>query len=130
MVRKDLKVDSILGLFVETIMLLPMTLAFSGCLSWSGQSIFFRQRCFVYFLAMFVGVLTVVPSILFHACNRLLSITTTSLLFYSNPTTQFLITILLFDEAFAARNLLASGPIWLGIAVYVFQSQNLVVQSC
>lgn len=70
------------------------------------------------FLAMFVGVLTVVPLILFHFGNQLLSMTTASLLFYSNPTTQLLLAILRFDEVFAAQDLLAFGPIWLGIAIY------------
>ena len=70
------------------------------------------------FLAMFVGVLTVVPLILFHFGNQLLSMTTASLLFYSNPTTQLLLAVLLFDEAFAAHDLLAFGPIWFGIAIY------------
>ena len=69
-------------------------------------------------LAMFVGVLTVVPLILFHAGNQLLSMTTASLLFYSNPTTQLLIATLLIGEAFEIRDLLVFGPIWLGIAVY------------
>ena len=41
-VRKGLEVDPILGLFIETLMLLPITLAFLGWLAWAGQSIFFR----------------------------------------------------------------------------------------
>ena len=69
-------------------------------------------------LAMFGGVLTVVPLILFHAGNQLLSMTMASLLFYSNPTTQLLIATLLFGEAFAVKDLLAFGPIWLGIVVH------------
>ena len=116
--RKGLKVDPILGLFVETLMLLPVTLGFFGWLAWSGQSIFFGRGAMFVFLTMFVGVLTVVPLILFHAGNQLLSMTTASLLFYSNPTTQLLLAILLFGEAFAAHDLLAFGPIWLGIALY------------
>ena len=116
--RKRLKIDPILGLFVETLMLLPVTLAFFAWLAWSGQSIFFGGGAMFVFLAMFVGVLTVVPLILFHAGNQLLSMTTASLLFYSNPTTQLLLAILLFGEAFAAHDLLAFGPIWLGIALY------------
>ena len=70
------------------------------------------------FLAMFVGVLTVVPLILFHFGNQLLSMTTSSLLFYSNPTTQLLLALLLFGEAFAAHDLLAFGDICFGIALY------------
>ena len=117
-VRKGLEVDPILGLFIETLMLLPITLAFLGWLAWAGQSIFFGGGMMFVLLAMFVGVLTVVPLILFHAGNQLLSMTTASLLFYSNPTTQLLIATLLIGEAFEIRDLLAFGPIWLGIAVY------------
>ena len=116
--RKRLQIDPILGLFIETLILLPVTLGFFGWLAWSGQSIFFGGGTVFVFLAMFVGVLTVVPLILFHAGNRLLSMTTASLLFYSNPTTQLLIATLLIGEAFEIRDLLAFGPIWLGIAVY------------
>ena len=116
--RKRLKVDPILGLFVETLMLLPATLTFFGWLAWSGQPLFFGGGGKFVLLAMFVGVLTVVPLILFHAGNHLLSMTMASLLFYSNPTTQLLIATLLFGETFAIRDLLAFGPIWLGISVY------------
>ena len=116
--RKRLKVDPILGLFVETLMLLPVTLTFFGWLAWSGQPLFFGGGGKFVLLAMFVGVLTVVPLILFHAGNHLLSMTMASLLFYSNPTTQLLIATLLFGETFAITDLLAFGPIWLGIVVY------------
>ena len=116
--RKRLKIDPILGLFVETLILLPVTLGFFGWLAWSGQPLFFGGGTKFVLLAMLVGVLTVVPLILFHAGNQLLSMTTASLLFYSNPTTQLLIAALLFGEAFAVQDLMAFGPIWLGIAVY------------
>ena len=116
--RKRLKIDPILGLFVETLILFPITLGFFGWLAWSGQPLFFGGGAKFVLLAMFVGVLTVVPLILFHAGNQLLSMTTASLIFFSNPTTQLLIATLLFGEAFSVRDLLAFGPIWLGIAVY------------
>jgi len=116
--RKHLKVDPILGLFVETLMLLPVTLTFFGWLAWSGQPLFFGSGGKFVLVTMFVGVLTVVPLILFHAGNHLLSMTMASLLFYSNPTTQLVIATLLLGETFAIMDLLAFGPIWLGIAVY------------
>ena len=61
MVRKGFEVDPILGLFVEIVMLLPITLAFLGWLAWAGQSIFFGGGVLFVFLAMFIGVITVVP---------------------------------------------------------------------
>ena len=116
--RKRLEVDPILGLFVETLLLLPVTLAFFGWLAWSGHPLFFGGGAKFVLLAMFVGVLTVVPLVLFHAGNNLLSMTTASLLFYTNPTTQLLIAISLIGEVFEIPDLLSFGPIWLGIAVY------------
>ena len=98
--------------------LLPTTLDFFDWLAWLGQPLFFGGGAKFVLLAMFMGVLTVVPLILFHAGNQLLNMTTASLIFYSNPTTQLLIATLLFGEAFAVRDLLAFGLIWIGIAVY------------
>ena len=116
--RKRLNIDPILGLFVETLLLLPATIGFFGWLAWSGQSLFFGGGALFVVLALFVGVLTVVPLILFHAGNRLLNMTMSSLLFYSNPTTQLLFAIWLLGEAFSVQDLLAFGPIWSGIALY------------
>ena len=55
LVRKGLEADPISGLFIETLMLLPITLAFLGWLAWAGQSIFFGGGVMFVFLAMFVG---------------------------------------------------------------------------
>ena len=116
--RKRLNIDPILGLFVETLLLLPAIIGFFGWLAWSGQSLFFGGGALFVVLALFVGVLTVVPLILFHAGNRLLNMTMSSLLFYSNPTTQLLFAIWLLGEAFSVQDLLAFGPIWSGISLY------------
>lgn len=116
--RKRLNIDPILGLFVETLLLLPATIGFFGWLAWSGQSPFFGGSASFVVLALFVGVLTVVPLILFHAGNRSLNMTMSSLLFYSNPTAQLLLATLLLDETILVQDLLAFGPIWLGITLY------------
>ena len=116
--RKRLNIDPILGLFVETLLLLPATMVFFGWLALSGQSLFFGGGALFVVLALFVGVLTVVPLILFHAGNRLLNMTMSSLIFYSNPTTQLLFAIWLLGETFSVQDLLAFAPIWLGIALY------------
>ena len=83
--RKRLKIDPILGLFVETLILLPVTLGFFGWLAWSGQPLFFGGGIKFVLLAMLVGVLTVVPLILFHAGNQLLSMTTAACCFTATP---------------------------------------------
>ena len=116
--RKRIGVDPIIGLFIETLLLLPATIGFFGWLAWSGESIFFSGGIAFVGLAIFLGVVTVGPLILFHAGNQLLSITTASLLFYINPTTQLILATMVFSEHFTAQDLLTFGPIWLGIIIY------------
>ena len=56
--------------------------------------------------------------IFFHKGNQLLSLTMSSLLFYSNPTAQLLLGVVAFSEQFLVNDLIAFSLIWIGIAVY------------
>ena len=58
------------------------------------------------------------PLVLFLKGNRVLSMTMTSLLFYSNPTMQLLFGVMVFSEAFLLQDLIVFGLIWLGITIY------------
>lgn len=109
--RERLNIGLILGLFVETLLLLPVTIRFFGWLPCSGQSLFFVGGALFVVLVLFVGVLTVVPLILAYAGNRLLNMTMSSLLFYSNPTTQLLFAIWLLGEAIRCRTCWLSGQL-------------------
>ena len=69
-------------------------------------------------LALLAGGITILPLVLFLKGNRALNMTMASLLFYSNPTMQLLLGVVVFSEEFMPRDLLAFGLIWIGIAVY------------
>ena len=69
-------------------------------------------------LAVFAGVITVVPLILYHAGNRALPIIVASLLFYINPTTQMLIGLFHFDVPLPAREWAVFALIWAGLVLY------------
>ena len=116
--RKRMGFNPIQGLFVETMLVLPFALA---CLIWmamTGQVLFFGGGLTNVLLAIFAGIITVVPLIFFHRGNQLLSLTMASLLFYSNPTAQLLLGVVAFSEQFLVTDLIAFGLIWIGIAVY------------
>ena len=116
--RKRMDQDPAQGLFIETLILLPLVLGFFLWMTITGESLFFGGGLANFGLAVTAGIITVVPLILFHKGNRALSMTMASLIFYSNPTTQLLIGVLLFREFFEPRDLIAFGFIWTGIAVY------------
>jgi chloramphenicol-sensitive protein RarD len=123
--RKRMGQDPTQGLFVETIILAPLVIAFFGWMLAKDIPLFFGGGAGNVFLAITAGVITVVPLILFHAGNRDLSMTMASLIFYSNPTMQLLLGVLLFGELFLLRDLWAFGFIWAGIAVYFSTRQRV-----
>ena len=123
--RKRMGLDPTQGLLVETIMLAPLVIAFFGWMHAKDIPLFFGGGADNVVLAITAGVITVVPLILFHAGNRDLSMTMASLIFYSNPTMQLLLGVLLFGEVFSLRDLWAFGFIWAGIAVYFSTRQRI-----
>ena len=116
--RKRMGFDPIQGLFVETMLVLPFALTFLIWMAMNGQVLFFGGGLTNVLLAIFAGIITVVPLIFFHKGNQLLSLTMASLLFYSNPTAQLLLGVVAFSEQFLLIDLIAFGLIWIGIAVY------------
>ena len=123
--RKRIGLDPTQGLLVETIMLSPLVIAFFGWMVAKDIPLFFGGGPTNFVLAITAGVLTVIPLILFHAGNRELSMTMASLIFYSNPTTQLLLGVVLFGELFSPQDLWTFSFIWAGIALYFITRQRV-----
>ncbi|MFC3570373.1 EamA family transporter RarD [Paracoccus simplex] len=64
------------------------------------------------------GVITAVPLILFSYAARRVGMATLGLMFYLNPTLQFLCAVLLFGEAFTRWHMIAFAMIWAALAIY------------
>ena len=117
-IRKRMDMDPLQGLFIETVFLLPFAIGFLFWTAANGQVPFFGGGAINIALALLAGGITVLPLVLFLKGNRALNITMASLLFYSNPTMQLLLGVVVFSEEFMPRDLLVFGLIWIGIAVY------------
>ena len=117
-IRKRMTVNPVIGMFVETVFLIPLSIIYLAWRHQAGETIFFGGGAGNVSLAMFAGVVTVVPLLLYHAGNRALPISVASLLFYINPTTQLVVGLLYFDLVAAPQEWLVFGLIWAGLAVY------------
>lgn len=117
-VRKRMAVDSVTGMFVETVLLVPASVGYLWWMQASGTAIFFGGGAANIIMALLAGVITVVPLILYHAGNKALPLSVASLLFYINPTTQLLLGVLYFGAAFPPHEAVVFGLIWTGLVVY------------
>ncbi len=116
LVRKEVDVDSLHGLLVETMILLPAALVFlalPGARGFSAGTIG---------LLSLSGIITAVPLLLFGVALRRLKLSTMGFLQYTGPSLQFLVAVVLFHEALGGAKLASFVLCWLAIAVYVIDS--------
>ena len=115
-IRKQLPVKSDTGLMIETTMLMPIALLYFSWQSSLGIPLFFGGGIMGLILAAFCGFFTIVPLYLFHNGNKALPLAVAGLIFYLNPTSQMIISILL-GEDFSLMDIFVFGLIWIGLIV-------------
>lgn len=117
LLRKQVPLDGLSGLFVETLLLLPLALIALGWLTQAELSHFLDDGRTTGLL-MASGVLTALPLLAFAGAARRLRLATLGFLMYLNPTIQFAIALLIFDEPLAPVQLATFVLIWIGLALY------------
>lgn len=118
LIRKQVAVDSAVGLQVETLLLLPFALLWLGWLYVQGTAGFLRIDTATNLLLIGCGFITVVPLVLFAVGARRLRLGTIGLIQYITPTMQLLSGVLFMGEAFTRADAVTFGFIWAGLAIY------------
>lgn len=117
-VRKQAPADSLLGLFAETLVLAPFGAFYIVWLALAGHGSFLQADFRIDALLILAGPLTALPLILFAKAARNLTLTTLGLLFYVNPTLQFVLAVFLYGETFTAAHGAAFACIWAALLAY------------
>ncbi|QFU01578.1 EamA-like transporter family protein [Halomonas sp. THAF5a] len=117
LLRKQVRLDGLSGLFVETLLLLPLALMMLGGLAQAGLSHFLIEgRTTLLLVAS--GVITALPLLAFAGAARRLRLATLGFLMYLNPTIQFAIALWVFHEPLTPTQLATFVLIWIGLALY------------
>jgi chloramphenicol-sensitive protein RarD len=117
LLRKRAPIDAVSGLFVETVLVAPLALAWLGWLHHQG-SLAFGGGGVTDWLLPLTGVITAVPLMMFAVGARRLPLATVGFLQYIAPSLNFLVAVLLFREPFDTTQLVGFALIWLALAVY------------
>ncbi|MFG0252794.1 MAG: EamA family transporter RarD [Phycisphaerales bacterium JB038] len=117
LLRKTARVESLVGLTMETTVLLPIALAYLIWVGARGEGMFLTQSWPMDALLVFAGVVTAVPLLWFAAAARRIQLTTMGFLQYLAPTGH-LFCALYYGESLAWQRLLAFGFIWIALVVY------------
>ncbi|MDZ7749084.1 MAG: EamA family transporter RarD [Halofilum sp. (in: g-proteobacteria)] len=116
--RKVIDVGAIPGLFVETLVIGPLALAWLAWLGWRGSGTFGAAGPGFDLLLVAAGLVTATPLILFAQAARRLRLASVGLFQYIVPTAQMLLAVFAFGEAFTPDHAVTFGLIWAGLALY------------
>lgn len=119
LVRKQVPVDAISGLWLETLAMLPIAGLY---VLWQSQhaapAVFTGHDATTLTLLITAGALTALPLMAFAAATQRLNLASVGMLMYINPTLQFATAVWVFGEPFPTSRLYTFALIWLGLAVF------------
>ncbi len=118
LVRKQLPVDAVSGLWLETLAMLPVCGLYAFWQAQAGHPVFTGHDLRTTGLLISAGALTALPLMAFAAATQRLDLATVGMLMYINPTLQFVTAVWLFGEPMQSARLLSFGLIWLGLLVF------------
>ena len=118
LVRKKIMVDSLVGLGVESLLLLPLAAGYLIWLYLSGVGSMAAGNGVEVALLALGGPLTVIPLVAFAAAALRLPLTTLGFFQYLAPTLTLLLAIFAYGEPFRASQAVTFGCIWLALTVF------------
>jgi chloramphenicol-sensitive protein RarD len=124
-IRKVVKVESLPGLAVETLVLFPFAAALLLWCESAGTGALFHAGAAIDALLIGSGPLTAIALFLFAYGTRLLPYSTVGLLQYIAPTLQFACGVFALHEPFDHAHAIGFTAIWLGLLIYAGEGLRL-----
>jgi len=118
LVRKQVAVESITGLTVETLLMLPVSLVFLGYL-WSINENHMGSELGLSALIAFSGIVTVVPLLTFTLSIRRLPLLAVSFIQFLSPTIQLILAVLVLNHPLVEGSLTAFACVWAAVLIFV-----------
>ena len=122
LLRKIASVGPLIGLALETYLLLPLALGYVWLRRGTPGGGLTDHGAWVTTLLVLGGVVTAGPLIWFAAAARRLRLATLGFIQYLAPTCQLMLAVLAFGEPFTAWQAKSFGLIWLAILIFSVDS--------
>lgn len=122
LLRKKIAVDAIKGLFIESLLLLPLGLYYWWSLTDSVTADLSANTLGLNLYLMAAGLVTTIPLLCFIAAARRLQLSTMGFFQYIGPTLMFIFGVWLYKEPFALERLFTFGLIWLALVCYTLDA--------
>ena len=125
LLRKLSGTAAIPGLFLETILLTPLAIAYLIFLRQRGAGVMGLEHVTISMLLVSTGVVTGLPLVWFGHAARHLRLTTIGFLQYLAPSGTFFLGVFLYHEPFTRAHLITFALIWLALAIFTAETLRL-----
>lgn len=116
-IQRQTPFDALDGLFLETALLVPVSLIWLQFSHVASSSMAFWVSSEIWLLIL-AGPVTLVPLLLYNISTKLVQFNTLSFLNYLTPSLIFLFAIFYYHEPFDAKRLLVFVLIWVGLLIF------------
>lgn len=128
-IKKQLSIGPVVSVTTEVLLLLPLALVWlwgvhvQGWVGIDGRNVgVFGSNWRDTLLILLMGPVTAGPLVLFSYAAKRLGFATQGLIFYLNPTLQFVVAVLVFQEAISRWHAIAFPVIWLALVIYTINA--------
>src|SRR4051794_33505150 len=126
--KKLIKVDSILGLLLETLFILPFALLFLAYLDLNNQHTFSTGSLTTDLLLIGSGVATAIPLLWFGIGAQKIPLYLVGFLQYISPTISLILGVVMYGETFTTDHLVTFDCIWIAIAMFSVANIRQVIK--
>ena len=119
LLRKKINVDTDIGLFIESLFALPLVILFLFYIFHNDLNNFSFNDPISMFLLFLAGPMTVIPLFFFIKGLDQAGLSTSGMIFFITPTSQFLLGFVYFNEPFSNEKLISFIFIWIAVFIYM-----------
>ena len=119
LLRKKINVDTDVGLFVESLFILPFAIIIFYFLVKNNVNDFTLSNPSLMLLLFLAGPMTVIPLFLYIRGVTLSGLGPSGMIFFIAPTGQFLLGFFFYNELFLVEKLISFILIWIAVIIYL-----------
>ena len=119
LLRKKINIDTDIGLFIESLFILPFALIAFYLIFQEGTNDFSFSNPSLMFILLLAGPMSVIPLFLYVRGVELCGLGPTGMIFYITPTFQFILGFFYYNEDFSIEKLVSFILIWIAVFIYL-----------
>ena len=119
LLRKKINVDTDIGLFIESLFILPLAIVILYFIIQNNVNDFSLSNPSLMGLLFLAGPMTVIPLFLYVKGVELSGLGPSGMIFFITPTGQFLLGFFYYNEAFSIHKFLSFILIWIAVSIYL-----------